>query len=244
MSDLSSSAWSEENSQTFVDYGRYFVPNREQQIATIAALVPPAKGSFRVLELCCGEGLLAEAILRRFPTCTLVGYDGSAEMLRRTEERLAAYGERFQPVYFDLADQAWRSLDMPVQAVVSSLAIHHLDGPGKEELFRDVYAMLVPGGMFIVTDVIAPAHPLGWRVAADAWDEAVRIRSLELDGDERALAFFERERWNMYRYLDPEDIDHPSPLFDQLQWLAKAGFVAIDVFWMNAGHAIFGGARQ
>jgi tRNA (cmo5U34)-methyltransferase len=72
----------------------------------------------------------------------------------------------------------------------------------------------------------------------------VRIRSLELDGDEHALAFFERERWNMYRYFDPEDIDHPSPLFDQLQWLAKAGFVDIDVFWMNAGHAIFGGVRQ
>jgi cyclopropane fatty-acyl-phospholipid synthase-like methyltransferase len=156
MPDLPFSAWSEENSQTFVDYGRYFVPNREQQIATIAALIPPDEGSFRVLELCCGEGLLAEAILRRFPTCTLFGYDGSAEMRRRAEERLAAYGERFQPVHFDLADQAWRSLDMSVQAVVSSLAIHHLDGPGKGGLFRDVYAMLAPGGAFIVADVIAP----------------------------------------------------------------------------------------
>jgi tRNA (cmo5U34)-methyltransferase len=244
MPDLPSTGWSEENSQTFIDYGRYFVPNREQQIATIAALIPRSDGSFRVLELCCGEGLLAEAILKRFPTCTLLGYDGSLEMLRRAEERLSAYGERFQPVHFDLTDQAWRSLEMPVQAVVSSLAIHHLDGPGKERLFRDVYEMLAPGGAFIVADVIAPTQPPGWQVAADAWDEAVRVRSLELDGDERALAFFEREHWNMYRYFDPEDIDHPSPIFDQLQWLAKAGFVDIDVFWMNAGHAIFGGVKE
>lgn len=35
MPDLPSAGWSEENSQTFIDYGRYFVPNREQQIAIL-----------------------------------------------------------------------------------------------------------------------------------------------------------------------------------------------------------------
>ena len=42
-------------------------------------------------------------------------------------------------------------------------------------------------------------------------------------------------------HLDPEDIDKPSPLLTQLKWLEQAGFKAVDVFWMQAGHAIFGG---
>jgi hypothetical protein len=45
----------------------------------------------------------------------------------------------------------------------------------------------------------------------------------------------------MYRYFDPDDIDRPSRLFDQLKWLERAGFVDVDVYWMQAGHAIFGG---
>jgi tRNA (cmo5U34)-methyltransferase len=28
---------------------------------------------------------------------------------------------------------------------------------------------------------------------------------------------------------------------DQLEWLELAGFSCVDLFWMRAGHAIFGG---
>ncbi len=43
------------------------------------------------------------------------------------------------------------------------------------------------------------------------------------------------------RYLDPDDIDKPSRLFDQLNWLEQAGFSDIDVHFMQAGHALFSG---
>jgi hypothetical protein len=43
------------------------------------------------------------------------------------------------------------------------------------------------------------------------------------------------------RYLDPEDIDHPSPLLDQLNWLEQAGFIGIGVHFIKAGHAVFSG---
>ena len=33
-------SWSEENSQEFIDYGRYFVPERETQMAIINRLMP------------------------------------------------------------------------------------------------------------------------------------------------------------------------------------------------------------
>jgi len=236
--------WGAQASQTFIDYGRYFVPEREQQIETFCDLIPPHEGPFNILELCCGEGLLASALLERFPTCTVYGYDGSPAMLERAQANLARYSARFQTARFDLATRSWRDLAWPVHAVVSSLAIHHLDGPQKQELFRDLHHMLTGGGVLVIADVIEPAHRLGAETAARAWDAAVRKRALEFDGNLEAFAMFEREKWNMYRYFDPDDIDKPSRLFDQLKWLEQAGFADVDVYWMRAGHAIFGGRKR
>ena len=243
MSQTPTPAWSENDSQKFIDFGRYFVPNRELQIATICDLIPKRDEPFNVLELSCGEGLLAEAVLQRFPTSTVYGYDLSPVMLQRAQQRLAVYGERFKTKQFDLADDSWRSPAWPVHAVVSSLTIHHLDDAGKAALYGDVFRMLRPGGVFVIADVVQPASSFGGRVAEREWDRAVEERALKLDGNTDAVALFEREKWNLYRYPDPS-FDMPSRLFDQLQWLAVAGFRDVDVYWMRAGHAIFGGAKH
>ena len=99
--------------------------------------------------------------------------------------------------------------------------------------------MLAEKGLFIVADVVAHPDETVRRLAAEVLDESVRRRSLELDGNTGAFDFFQREGWNTFRTLDPEDIDKPSPLFDQLKWLEQAGFAQIDVAWMLAGHALF-----
>ena len=233
--------WDEETSTRYLDYGRYFVPAREQQMRIMVDLLKGLPQASLILELCCGEGLLAELLLDEIIDSSYWGMDGSAVMLKKAGERLARFGDRVRLTSFDMADRSWRRLEHPVQAVVSSLAIHHLDGEGKQLLFRDVYALLMQGGVFIIADMVDPATNPGRNVAADAWDEVVRQRSLELDGSTAGLDFFKREGWNTYRYLDPDDIDHPSQLFDQLKWLEQAGFVSIDVHYMQAGHALFSG---
>jgi tRNA (cmo5U34)-methyltransferase len=233
--------WDEGLSQEFIDFGRYFVPEREHQIEIIVDLLPQLDGNGRLIELCCGEGLLAEAILERYPNYQVIGFDGSQEMLNRAQLRLARFGEQFHAQMFDLADHAWRKFDEPIQAVVTSLAVHHLAGPEKKMLFRDVTKMLVPGGVFIIADMIDPIHPKSKKLAAAVYDAIVREQSMLLDGNTRAFDYFRREGWNIFDYLDPEDIDKPSPLYDQLKWLEQVGFKAIEVFWMRAGHAIFGG---
>lgn len=183
-------------------------------------------------------------LLQELPGLSVVGMDGSQLMLERANERLSRFGNRFRLSSFNLADRAWRKLQQPAQAVISSLAIHHLDGAGKQALFADVYTMLAMEGAFIIADMIDPTTPPGRRVAADAWDEVVRQRSIELDGNIAGLDFFRREGWNTYHFLDPDDIDHPSRLVDQLKWLEKAGFVDVDVHFMQAGHALFSGWKK
>jgi tRNA (cmo5U34)-methyltransferase len=162
-------------------------------------------------------------------------------MLQAAQKRLAPFGDRVQPRQFDLADRSWRGDYQSANAVVTSLAVHHLEEPEKAQLFADVYQILAPGGVFIIADMIDPVHPQSKKLAAEAYDEIVRRRALAIDGHGAAFDFFQREGWNIFRYLDPDDIDKPSSLYDQLRWLAQAGFDAVDVFWMQAGHAIFGG---
>jgi len=235
---LPNSGWSDDDSRLFIDYGRYFVPEREAQLQTIAAMVPPPAGDGLVLELACGTGLLAETILQRFPTLAVTGLDGSDAMRTAAATRLAPFGSRFAVAPFDLAAADWRTSYRDLHAVVSSLAIHHLDGPGKAQLFRDLLQLLRPGGALIIADLVAPTTAAGWQLAADAWDRAVHQSA-----PPEAADLFARERWNMYRYFDPNDFDQPSTLLEQLTWLQEAGFVAVDVTWMQAGHAIFGGRR-
>jgi tRNA (cmo5U34)-methyltransferase len=236
--------WDEETSSRYLDYGRYFVPAREQQMRIMIDLLRGAPSPGMILELCCGEGLLAELLLDELPEASYWGLDGSALMLEQAGQRLSRFGGRVKLGSFDLAEHSWRGLDQPVQAVVSSLAIHHLDGEGKQLLFKDVFDMISADGVFIIADMIEPATSAGRSIAADALDEIVRQRSMELDGSTAALDFFLREGWNTYRFFDPDDIDHPSPLFDQLKWLEQAGFLDIDVHFSQAGHALFSGWKN
>ena len=234
--------WSEETSRFFINYADYFIPDRLEQIRAISNLIPAPDAPFQVLELACGAGVLANALLERYPNCTVLGLDRSAEMLRAARQRLAVYGERFQAGHFDLAAADWRKPEPVYQAVVSSLAIHHLDDAEKARLYREIYPMLRPGGALLIADILRPAGPLGLKHAADAYDEIVRQQCLASDSGAQAFERFQSEQWNLFRY--PNDpVDKPSTLFDQLKWLEVAGFEQVDVFWMRAGHAVFGGYR-
>jgi tRNA (cmo5U34)-methyltransferase len=243
MEEPAPQGWSEENSNTFIDFGRYFIPERESQLDMLCRLVPDQPNPPTLVELCCGEGLLAEALLRRFPQARLIAFDGSSTMLNKARQRLESFGSHFQLHEFDLAAHDWRNPTMQANAILSSLAIHHLTGEEKQVLFTDLYKMLAPGGVLVISDLIMPASRQGITIAAEAWDAAVRHISLELDNDLNVYKTFEELHWNMYRYNDADDIDHPSSLFEQLCWLESAGFQQIDVYWLQAGHAIFGGSR-
>ncbi len=242
-------AWDEEDSRGFLDDGRFFVPEREAQIAAICALVPEPppelSGDARahVVELCCGEGLLSGALLARLPGAVVHGYDGSEAMLAHARAALAGHGERFEAHRFDLHDAGWRHFPWPVHAFVTSLALHHLDGAGKRRLFADLAAALAPGGALLIADLILPASPEATALAAAAWDDEVRRRSLDLAGDLRPFERFRATGWNYFDDPAAEPYDKPSPLFDQLRWLAEAGLTAVDVYWMKAGHAIYGGRK-
>ena len=241
MSTERADAWNEGDSRYFLDFAHFFVPDREEQVETLLAMIP--EQARHVVDLCCGEGLLSAAVLERFPGCAVHAYDGSPAMLEHAQRTAAGHGDRFDARLFDLADRSWRDFPWQPDAVFSSLAIHHLDGAGKRDLFRDMARALAPGGALLIADLIQPATAAAAALAAKAWDEAVRRRSLDLAGHLGPYERFCADHWNFYTDPEPEPTEQPSPLIDQLRWLEEAGLTGVDVFWMKAGHAIFGGAK-
>lgn len=234
--------WNEDNTRVFLDRSRYFIFEREYQLETLLRLIPDPERPFLVLELCCGEGLLAEQVLQRFPNAHLRLLDGSHGMLAKASQRLKPFEERYSSTLFDLGSENWRKVEGPAHVVLTSLALHHLQGLEKARLFKDVFRLLEPGGVFILADLFLPKSGQGMDYAAWAYDEAVRQRALELDGDESAFHEFQRLGWNYFQHPD-DPIDHPSTLLDQVRWLEKAGFEDVDIYWLRAGHAIFGGRK-
>jgi tRNA (cmo5U34)-methyltransferase len=117
-----------------------------------AAARATGAGAARILELGTGTGETARRVLARHPGAALVGVDASADMLAaaraalpEADLRVARLEEKLPGGPFDLA--------------VSVLAVHHLDGPGKADLFARVAAELAPGGRFVLGDVVVPDDP-------------------------------------------------------------------------------------
>lgn len=92
MDVVDDTGWTDANSETFIRLGDVLVPDRETQLDAICALVPDSPGV--IVELSCGEGLLAERLLERFSDSRLIALDASPPMLARAAARLARFGER------------------------------------------------------------------------------------------------------------------------------------------------------
>ena len=113
----------------------------------VLRMLPLSQG-LRVLDLCCGSGMLA----RRLDSlgATVTGADGSDEFLSRARLRSA---DRIRWVLVDATDEEAIAALGTFDAVVSTMAV--MDLPDIAPLFRGVQRLLHTGGPFVVVT----AHP-------------------------------------------------------------------------------------
>ena len=123
------------------------VPDYETLQERTAAAVGTAG---EILELGVGTGETARRVLERHPGARLVGIDESPPMLEQARLSL--------PASADLrVGRLQEALPAgPFDAVVSALAVHHLTAAEKRDLFARVLAVLRPGGVFVLADVVVP----------------------------------------------------------------------------------------
>jgi tRNA (cmo5U34)-methyltransferase len=234
--------WSEDDSAAYRVLAPVAVPRRQEMIASLIAAAPFAESdSLEIVELGSGDGSLAEALLARFPQATLTALDGSETMRMEATARLEPFGARARVAAFDLASLDWWDRMFGADLVVSSLSLHHLNDTKKQYLYKAAAERLSPRGAILIADIVEPQHPAARRLAAERWDALARQQADAIGAPELFRRFLD-ERWNHFRFPDATDL--PSALLHHLMWLRHAGFVAVDTFWMEAGHAVFGGFRQ
>jgi tRNA (cmo5U34)-methyltransferase len=108
----------------------------------------------RMLDLGAGTGETSRRCLEAHPAASVVALDASQDMLDVAatvldDRALLRCGRLEDPLP-----------DGPFELVVSALAVHHLDGPGKADLFRRVHRCLAPGGRFVMADMVIPEAPV------------------------------------------------------------------------------------
>src|SRR5439155_8133229 len=106
----------------------------------------------RILDLGAGTGETAVGVLSVYPDAQLIGIDESEPMLTHARRRIPRADLRVSRLEDPLPTG-------PFDLVVSALAIHHLAGPGKADLFQRVGAELAPGARVVLGDVIVPEDP-------------------------------------------------------------------------------------
>jgi tRNA (cmo5U34)-methyltransferase len=177
--------------------------------AVVEALQRTGGDVRRVLDLGAGTGLLSAQIATAFPGVEIELLDASEPMLALARQRL---GDAVSAVH--VADMSAPLPPGPFDAVVSALAIHHLEHADKRALMGRIHDALRPGGMFANAEQVdAPTSELT-AIYAQRWAEDCRAMGAgeeEIDGA--------RERMRHDRCTDVET---------QLGWLRDAGFAAVD----------------
>ena len=239
------SGWTEQDSRTYIDLADVAVAGRREANDMLVSLIPAEPHeAFRLVELASGEGVLLEQILERYPNAEALGLDGSETMRAQAAARLRRFIERVRIAPFDFGELGWlEGLPASARCILSSLAIHHIDGDAKRLLFRELASRLEPGGALLICDLIEPANDLVRRAFSTQWHEIVGEQSQALTGSLKAYEEAVSEGWDAFASEEMEPGEMPSRLHDQLRWLEDAGLSDVDSFWMRAGVAIYGGYR-
>jgi SAM-dependent methyltransferase len=164
----------------------------------------------RVLDLGCGDGRLTALVLAAYPESTAVCVDMSPAMLDAVRERFAD-DARVTVATHDLEDRL--PFAGRFDAVISSLAIHHVDDQRKQTLYAEVASLLTPGGVFANLEIVkAPTEALH-----DRWRDEMGARD------------------------DPSD--RLAPMEPQLAWLRDTGLQDVDCIWKWRSLALLRGMK-
>jgi len=228
--------------QRFVDEVRGGVPYGADQLAIMSRVVAGGRRPVRrLLDLGCGSGVVAQALLADHAGAEAVLVDFSEPMLARARVALAGVAPAPQFATADLADPAWiRCLpnDASFDVVASSYAIHHLSDARKRSLYGEILELLTPGGCFVNVEHVASATPAG-----EALFEALAIDTL--------VAFQRRQGSTKTRDAIAEEfVQRPdkaanilAPVETQCAWLRALGYAEVDCFFKVFELAVFGGRR-
>jgi tRNA (cmo5U34)-methyltransferase len=205
---------------------RRLVPDYDAFYGAVVAVLGHLSGPIgQVLDLGGGTGLLSAAIADAFPQAEFELVDASEAMLARATERLGG-----AVIAAHVADMSVKLPGGPFDAVVSALAIHHLEHPDQRRLFAAIHRRLRPGGVFVNAEqVTAPTSELA-ALYEQRWVED--CRALGATDEELDQA---RERMLHDRCADVGSL---------LRWIGEAGFPDAECVYKSWRFAVLVGVKE
>jgi tRNA (cmo5U34)-methyltransferase len=217
----------EEEAQDFDRIILQLIPGYARMVEALVAALPfESAAPIHIIDLGCGTGTVAKAVLEAFPNAHVTCLDLAENMIAMARAKLA----RFPNVSYVVGDFA--SFDGAYDAVVSSLALHHLvTDEDKMRFYQRIFARLLPGGAFYNGDVVLGASAHLQAMYMRQWRAFMQrtISDEEIEG-----------KW----FPKYQSEDRPARLLDHLKWLRQAGFSEVDVLWKRYNFAVYGGRKQ
>jgi SAM-dependent methyltransferase len=140
-----------------------YLPDREDRFTALIDALRAGVGRADplVVDLGCGPGSLAWRLLDRLPGATVIAIDADPLLLGLGR---AAYGNRAGLCFVesDLRVPGWGpalGLRRPVDAVVSTTALHWLSGAELRKMYAEVASLLRPGGLLLNGDHFVVDQP-------------------------------------------------------------------------------------
>lgn len=201
------------------------IPFYEQMLDALAdTLTFGPEQEIRVLDLGCGTGSVGERVAKRFPRARITSLDFSDQMLDMAKRKLGESSSR-EYVCQDLQD--FQDIDS-FDAIVSSLALHHLEtDDDKEKFYKVIHQALRENGVFVNADVILGSSDAVQNVYMEHWREFML----------RSVPAWEIEEVWLPKYREE---DRPVSLMKHVDWLRNSGFETVDVVWKYYNFAVYG----
>jgi SAM-dependent methyltransferase len=219
---------------------RYAVDREERftVIADVVAHVTAGRPRPLIVDLGCGPGSLAARLAARLPRSDIVAVDMDPLLLElgRTHHADAA---RFVDAV--IGADGWTAhlgVDRPLDAAVSTTALHYLAEPALRRTYHELAALLRPGGALVNGDHLLPdGAPFSQLTAHVGRRRAERSRShrhedwaswwaAAAQDPELADLFAERQR-----RLPARDGDNDLTLSRHVELLRRAGFAHVSSVW-------------
>jgi tRNA (cmo5U34)-methyltransferase len=227
----------------FLQNVRGAIPLTIEQIDMMLQLITAARGEQigTFLDLGCGDGVLAAAILDEHPHARGLLVDFSASMLAAARRRVEADVLRVELLETDFQQPGWVrrvAPHAPLDVVVSGFAIHHLPDTRKRELFGEIFELLAPEGIFINIEHVASATRWTESILDDYMIDAIFGPEIKSSPGKTRAAVAR----DYYSRADT-DANVLAPLEVQCDWLREIGFENVDCYLKVLELAVFGGQK-
>lgn len=230
-----------ENISKYVGGVRQFFPLALEQLNIISRIIEKFNSSINTfLDLGCGDGFLGHFIYQLYPNAHGVFLDRSPEMIENAKSKDTDHKSEF--VVQDFANPDWyRSiLTFPkFDLIIAGYSIHHIENEEKKNLYRDIFELLKPNGIFLNLEHVSSSTP----VVKEMFNELFLDGMFNYHGHINEPKTKE-EIEQIYDRPEHKVLNKLESVEEQCKWLRDIGFDHVDCYMKIFELALFGGIKQ